>query len=448
MVLFIIGALLYAGLVGFIIFKVIKFVRSKPLGEKEIKIDKNLFILLLATILSTGLLMIMSVYGAALWNSWPLRIYEHFLIVIGSYIFGVSPVMFFATFTIYYYKPELIKRQRLILRIIMFSMIPTIIFGLWVMTEGFAAHLTYPLWNAIAIPGGMVNYLGGHNSFFRITFYGIVIVGGALISYFTCDHYFYKKYGKHGLLDVLFLVAFPMGIVGGRLWYCLVLNPARYLADPLTIITGITDGGMAIQGGALLGIVSGIIYMLIFRRYVDLRWAFDTILPTILIAQAIGRWGNFFNCEVHGLPVELSNFWFLPSIIKYQMQYSSVVNYITLPSTQMYLPLFLIEGCLNLGGYFLIRYATKPLNKWLPLLVRGGMYPIWYGLVRIALEPFRTGSIFDTYAQSGGDAYLQSWITAIVMVVGGLLVITIGIVWALVEKKVKHLDHIKTYTYD
>lgn len=436
MALFIIGMLLVAGIIGFILFKDIKFIKEKPLGGKEIKIDKNLFLTLLISHLSSGLTLIVAGYGVALWRKYNLTVGEHITLILGGYLLLSGFLMLLSTFIITYYKPEIDKSQKKILRIIMFSIIPVVIAGLWLFTEAFAFHIRYPLWNAFSFsPFGFINYQQA--SAFRITFYGIVIVFGALVSYFICDHFFQRKYGKKGLLDVGFLVAFPAGIIGGRLWYCLVLNPKIYLADPLTIITGIVDGGMGIMGGALLGIIAGIIYFRIFRRYVDFRWAFDAIIPTILIAQAIGRWGNFFNAEVHGTASALSNWWFLPTIIKLQMQQSSVLHQVA-PEGQMYVPLFLIEGAMNLAGYFLIRFATKPLNRFIPLMARGGMYPLWYGIVRVTLELFR----------NEGDKYMTSWIFAFAMIGGGLAIIATAYIWAFIEKKVKKLDHIKTFDWE
>ena len=445
MVLFIIGLVLIVGIIGFLVYKIIRFNKEKPLGGKEIKVDKNLFITFISLAVSGGLSLIMTGYGFALWQKYVLTVGEHFSLIIGGFLFFASLISFASCFVISYFKEELDKKQHKIMKIVMFSSIPVIIAGLWLFTEAFAFHIEYPLVNAFSFyPFGFIRPKDA--SYFRVTFYGIVIVIGALISYAISDHYFFKKYGKRGLLDAGFLIAFPMGIVGGRLWYCLVLEPETYLANPLSIITGIVDGGMGIMGGALLGIISGIIYFRIFRRYVDFRWAFDAIIPTILIAQFVGRWGNFFNCEVHGLPVDMYKWYFfwIPNIIKMNMQHSTVVSSQLNGTSQMYLPLFLIEGLMNLAGYFIIRYATKPLNRFIPLMARGGMYPLWYGLVRVILEPLRTG----WNAEGNGDAYTQSWIIAFVMVGGGLAIIAAAYIWAFIEKKVKKLDHIRTFDFE
>ena len=76
-------------------------------------------------------------------------------------------------------------------------------------------------------------------------------------------------------------------------------------------------------------------------------------------------------------------------------------------------------------------------------MARAGLYPIWYGLVRVILEPLRTG----WNSSANGDAFTQSFITAFVMIGIGLVVIIVAIVWALIEKKKKNLDHIQTYEY-
>ncbi len=441
MSLFIVGIVLGVAIFGYVIFSVIKFVKEKPLGTTEIVISKELFIRLMASIGSVGLMTILSSYGGVLWGAWNLSAIEHICIIFGSYFFGSGFTMLVASFILYYYKPKLNEKQRNLVRIMMFASIGVTLVFFFIMTEGFAYHISYPLYNAIDFGKGLTTFQD-KSSGFRIAFYGIIVVGGAVGVYFICDHYFYKKYGKHGIIDTLFLVAFPMGLVGARLWYCLVLRGDYYLANP-ALIFHVWDGGLAIQGGALLGIISGVGFMLLFRKYVDIRWAIDTIVPTILIAQAIGRWGNFFNCEVFGEPTLISNWWFLPSVIRNQMQYTSVTVVNKIGEGEMYVPLFLIESVINLCGYFLIRYATKPINKYLPLLSRGGMYILWYGLVRLILEPMRNG-----YGSGVGDGFSQSKITAIVMIGLGALVIGASYLWGILEARHKDFNHFKTYDFE
>lgn len=441
MSLFIVGIVFGVAIFGFALYLVIRFVKEKPLGTSEIVISKELFIQLIASIGSVGLMTILSSYGGVLWGAWNLSAIEHLCIIFGSYFFGSGFSMLVASFILYYYKPKLNEKQRNLVRIMMFASIGVTLVFFFIMTEGFAYHISYPLYNAIDFGKGLTSFKDD-SSGFRIAFYGVIVVGGAVGVYFICDHYFYKKYGKHGIIDTLFLVAFPMGLVGARLWYCLVLRGDYYLANP-ALILHVWDGGLAIQGGALLGIIAGVSFMLLFRKYVDIRWAIDTIVPTILIAQAIGRWGNFFNCEVFGEPSLISNWWFLPSVIKNQMQYTSVTVVNKIGEGEMYVPLFLIESVINLCGYFLIRYATKPINKYLPLLSRGGMYILWYGLVRLIMEPMRNG-----YGSGVGDGFSQSKITAIVMIGLGALVIGASYLWGILEARQKNLDHFKTYDFE
>ena len=441
MILFIVGLVIGVAIFAYSLFLSIKFVKEKPIGSTEILINKDLFTKLMISIGSIGLATILSSYGAVLWGNWSSSAIEHVCVIFGSYLFGSGFGMLTNSFILYYYKPQLNEKQRNIVHTLMFISIGVTIVFFLIMTEGFASHLSYPLYNAIDFGKGLTTYKDS-SSGFRIAFYGICVVGGAIVVYFICDHYFYKKYGKHGIIDTLFLWCFPMGLVGARLWYCLVLRGDYYFANPEKIIQ-VWDGGLAIQGGAMLGIIAGVSFVLIFRKYVDIRWAIDAIVPTILIAQAIGRWGNFFNCEVFGEPTLISNWWFIPSFIKGQMQFSSVSVTNVIHEGEMYTPLFLIESVVNLCGYFLIRYATKPINKYLPLLSRGGMYILWYGLVRLIMEPMRNG-----YGSGIGDGFGQSRITAIAMIAGGALIIGASYLWGILEAKKQGLDHFKTFDFE
>ena len=93
-----------------------------------------------------------------------------------------------------------------------------------------------------------------------------------------------------------------IGIAGARIWYVIFTFDEMYATSPLEIFA-IWHGGLAIQGG----IIAGLIYSYYFFKKHDIPFfiAGDAIMPGVLIAQAFGRWGNFFNHEAFGGEVSL-----------------------------------------------------------------------------------------------------------------------------------------------
>lgn len=408
-VLFIIGLVLGLACFGYMLYRVIKFVKVRPLGGAPRKLVKPELHYLIALVLGQGILTIASSYGLVLMNGWELGAFEHIMIIFGSYLFGSGTSALFASFILHFYAPDIDSTQKGPIFYQMFGAIALLILGFYLFTQSIADHLSYPLANSISFTKGF-GFPDGGNYGFTIAFYGIIMVGGAVVSYFVCDHIFYKKYGKHGILETLLIVAFPAGVIGGRLWYCLVLEPETYLSNPIKIFD-IRSGGMGIMGGALLGIIAGVFFMLKFRKFVNIRYAMDVIIPSILIAQGIGRLGNFFNQEVYGGIVSYESIAWLPKIIVNNMYISGYYR----------LPLFLIEAVINIAGYFVIRYAIgKTLTKKLSLGDLGFSYLIWYGLTRVALEPLREGFTLNL-GSSAAFGYLQSWIVAFVLVGLGIL---------------------------
>ncbi|MFA5421419.1 MAG: prolipoprotein diacylglyceryl transferase [Bacilli bacterium] len=354
-----------------------------------------------------ALFSLLAMLGLILSRGWPLSGGEYVMSLVGSFIFGLSFASLYAAFGLNFYKPNLDVSLLKIVRIVMYASIPLVIFFLGLASEGIASHLVYPLANRISFTEGLV--FPGDTAQFAVAFYGILIVSGAVIVYFLSDHFFYKKFKRHGIIDSTFYVAFPAGLVGARLWYCYVLEFDRY-ADSFLSVLKVWDGGLAIMGGAILGIVAGVTFMLVRRKYVNIRWAMDIIVPAILIAQAIGRWGNFFNIEVHGDQVSAAAWNFLPSILTNNLAFSSTSG--PADPGNIYLPLFLIESATNLAGYFIIAYAVgKGLRKWLSLGDLAMGYLIWYGATRAIMEPLR-----DTNFEYG-----QSWFSSFVLIGIGVL---------------------------
>ncbi len=388
---------------GFFIFKVIKVVKNHVIGEEKYKIQGNERLLLLGLVCGVALLLTTAAVLSAIHFKNAGKWWEFLLLVLGTLIAGTAVPFSVGAFILFYYKLDLDEKQRNICKFAWPISIIVFFLGLLLLTEGIARNIEYPLVSGIATGTGWTR--GGElGSGMHIKFYGIIIVTGALICYAITDHEMYKKFKKHGLIDTLFILVFLLGIVGARLWYCLILEPDIYLTGKASIFA-IMDGGLAIQGGAIFGFIVAIIYMLLFRRYIDLRFILDVAAPTVLIAQAMGRWGNFFNQEVYGLVTTKEALWYLPTIVKNNM----FINH------EYRVPLFFIESVINLVGYFTIRYGIGKLCKaYKGLGFQGASYLIWYGLTRVLLEPLRNGYTASTKTE--GFGYLQSYITAFVMI--------------------------------
>ena len=419
MVLFLIPLIGSLALLGLLVFTIYKLTKNRDPKQKEYVVDKkdNLTFMLFA--IGTGITTVLSSLALVAMKSWELKAIEMLALIFGSFILGSCAAATITAFGLHYYKVDLCEKQKKVCKTLMIVGLIATILGLWLFTEGIANQDIYPLISGIDFNKGWIH--GNENG--SIKFYGIVIVCGALICYFITDHYSYKKFGEHGLIDTLFIVAFLAGVLGARLWYCLVLEKDYFLAHPNYIIYGvdaqgnahgIMEGGLAIQGGALGGILVGVLFVLIFRKYIDVRYLMDVAIPTILIAQVMGRWGNFFNNEVHGLQVNADYFKWLPSIIRNNMVYSSTEG-IADPGN-IWLPLFFIEGVINIGGFFFIRYVLGKLLKFgFGKGYQSAAYIAWYGLVRVCLEPLRVGFTLNV-GSSDAYGYMQSWITGFVMI--------------------------------
>ena len=155
----------------------------------------------------------------------------------------------------------------------------------------------------------------------------------------------------------------------------------------------------------------------------------DVIVPCILVAQALGRWGNFFNCEVHGIEMSASNWWFLPKMVLNNAQYSDSAGWAA--SGNIFVPLFFVEFISNLTGYFIIRFAIgKGLRHYIELGDLAASYIIWYGLTRVIMEPMRHPNY-----NMGNDGY-WSWMWSIIFVLGGAFLIMVNhVVRAIIRRK-------------
>jgi phosphatidylglycerol:prolipoprotein diacylglycerol transferase len=232
----------------------------------------------------------------------------------------------------------------------------------------------------------MINYLSIFG--FKIYFYGILITLGALAAAYLAR----SQARKHGqdpeIVWDIFIWVLIAGVIGARIWHILTPPPSMvelgitthyYLTHPIEMLK-IRNGGLGIPGA----IIAGGLALYVYARVKKLNfgmWA-DFAVPGVALAQAIGRWGNFFNQEVYGKPSTLP--WAITIAPEYR-----------LPDYQMfstYHPLFLYESLWNLLNMGILLYLDKRLSKWL----RHGdlflMYLMMYGVGRFGLEFLRLDS--------------------------------------------------------
>ncbi|MBU5593977.1 prolipoprotein diacylglyceryl transferase [Amphibacillus sp. MSJ-3] len=238
-----------------------------------------------------------------------------------------------------------------------------------------------------------------------IYWYAIIIVTGVIIGLWLAT----KEGTRLGLPKELFsdllLWALPIAIISARLYYVL-FEWDRFVGRPWWSIFAIWEGGIAIHGALIGSVVTA--YVFANRRNIPFWKIADIAAPSIIIGQAIGRWGNFMNQEAHGGPVSdvaYENFIrFLPDFIENQMVIDGV----------LYHPTFLYESIWNL----LVFAGLLWLRKRNPL--RGEVfinYVIWYSVGRFFIEGLRTDSLYIF------DLLRTAQLMSIILIISGLVLI-------------------------
>ena len=187
----------------------------------------------------------------------------------------------------------------------------------------------------------MINPIAFKIGPFSIRWYAICIVTGLILAvYLAMKEAPRKKIIPDDILDFI-LVAFPLSIVGARIYY--VIFDWNYYAKNLAEIFAIWHGGIAIYGGLITGAI--VLYFFSQRKFINTLDFLDIAVPGVMIAQSLGRWGNFFNQEAYGAIVKRLDY--LPSFMRNQM-------YIDGHYRQ---PTFLYESVWNLLGFALVMVA-------------------------------------------------------------------------------------------
>lgn len=216
---------------------------------------------------------------------------------------------------------------------------------------------------------------------FTIYWYGVIIAAAIFIGLYLATKEAEKLGLKKDIPTDLIIFAAPIAIVFARIYY-VIFEWERYQGEPIWKLIAIWEGGIAIHG-ALIGAV---LTAIVFARFKNVSfWQLaDITAPSLILGQAIGRWGNFMNQEAHGGPVSeafYENFMqYLPNFIVNQMCIDGI----------LYHPTFLYESVWNI----LVFIGLLFLRKYNPL--RGELflsYMLLYSVGRFFIEGLRTDSL-------------------------------------------------------
>lgn len=254
----------------------------------------------------------------------------------------------------------------------------------------------------------------------QIYWYSIIVFVGLLVGSIIIFKEARKRKISEEFLINLICDSIIIGIIGARLYYVL-FNLSYYLHNPLEIFA-IWNGGLAIHGGVFAALIFIIIYCK--KNKINVLQTLDVVVVGLIIGQAIGRWGNFFNAEAYGQITTLST-----------LQSQGIPKFII---DGMYIlgeyrqPTFLYESVWCLAGFIALLIIRK--CKYLKRGQLTGFYLIWYGLARFVIEAMRSDSLML------GNVKIAQ-VVSVIFVLAGMILAVYNVIKSTNEDK-------KLYTED
>ncbi len=265
----------------------------------------------------------------------------------------------------------------------------------------------------------------------EVRWYGIFITLGIMLA---VAYTAWRGKRNEGIIpdDVLDVatVTVLLGVVGARLYYVLTeIESFPTLGSAFAI----WNGGLGIYGGIIGGCLG--IVLACYVKKISWRKLFDMAAPGVMLAQAVGRWGNFFNGEAYGYRIteQTKYFFFLKEYtpasgegtLFHFLRMGLWPNEYSRTHLVYVHPTFLYECVWNLVGFALINifYRKKKFDGQIAL-----MYFAWYGFGRMFIEGFRTDSLYILKGIASAEGVRISQLVGLICFVGGVTLLTVFLI--------------------
>ena len=230
--------------------------------------------------------------------------------------------------------------------------------------------------------------------------YGLMIALGALVAVMWSQRRLAARGGDPEDIATIAMWAVPAGLIGSRLYH--VATDWRSFRGRWEDVPAVWQGGLGIPGGLMAGVLVGV--LVARRRGLSMATAMDVMIPTIPVAQAIGRWGNWFNQEVFGRPSDL------PWALEIEAAHRPAAHL----DAVAFHPTFLYEGLWNVVlAVVLVRVERRSVLR------PGYMVALWvsgYGVGRLWVEALRSDP-----ASLVAGVRVNIWMALVAIVVGAVV---------------------------
>lgn len=237
----------------------------------------------------------------------------------------------------------------------------------------------------------------------EIKFYGLIMAISMLFGVMLACKLAKKRGVKSDDIFLLALIVLPCAVVGARLYYCFFYEYNYSFRE----LFNIRQGGLALYGGVIGGVIGIIVFASIKKNWKLIFRLMDICAPCLILGQALGRWGNFFNQEAYGNLITNKAWQWFPFAVFIENE------------NAWYQATFFYESLWNLIGLGVLLFVY---NKTKLTGTTTASYLIWYGLGRTWIEGLRSDSLYI-----GATNIRVSQLLSMLLVLVGIVVLVINI---------------------